>query len=125
MSKGSSKGRRASPYTIFGVPAGLLSLGGAALLWGWLSWPLGLTWLVSINFSALLFFGLDKLQAREKRLRVPERILHGLVLLGGSGGGLAGMTLFRHKIRKGSFQLVFWGIVVLQILGLCAWHATS
>jgi uncharacterized membrane protein YsdA (DUF1294 family) len=31
------------------------------------------------------------------------------------------MFLFRHKIRKGSFQRVFWAIAVLEIAGVIAW----
>jgi uncharacterized membrane protein YsdA (DUF1294 family) len=51
---------------------------------------------------------------------VPERVLLGLALLGGSPGAWAGMTLFRHKTVKGRFRLAFAVIVALQ-LGLAAW----
>jgi uncharacterized membrane protein YsdA (DUF1294 family) len=58
---------------------------------------------------------------------VPERVLHGLALLGGSPGAWAGMRLFRHKTVKGSFRAVFWFILAAQValglaLGYRAWR---
>jgi len=48
--------------------------------------------------------------------RVPEVVLHLLTALGGSIGSFAGMQIFRHKTQKKSFQLVFWAIVIIQIV---------
>jgi uncharacterized membrane protein YsdA (DUF1294 family) len=70
---------------------------------------------------AFLFFGFDKLRAVDGGFRVPEPVLHGLALLGGGAGGLAGMLLFRHKIHKGGFQAVFWAILGLQVVGFVVW----
>ena len=46
--------------------------------------------------------------------RTPEVRLHLFELLGGWPGALVAQQVFRHKTRKLSFQLVFWGIVLLH-----------
>ncbi len=51
---------------------------------------------------------------------MPEAVLHGMALAGGSLGAYTAMRLFRHKTIKGRFRLVFWSIVVLQ-LAIIAW----
>jgi uncharacterized membrane protein YsdA (DUF1294 family) len=85
--------------------------------WHWLPWAGA--WLAAINLVVLGYYGYDKWQAARGGRRVPEVVLHGLALVGGSVGAFAGMQLFRHKTVKGSFRLVFWTIVVVQ-LGLAA-----
>jgi uncharacterized membrane protein YsdA (DUF1294 family) len=71
-------------------------------------------WLVSINVVAFGYYGYDKGQARRSSRRVPEVVLHGLSVAGGSLGAYAGMQLFRHKTIKGSFRIFFWFVIVLQ-----------
>jgi uncharacterized membrane protein YsdA (DUF1294 family) len=66
--------------------------------------------LSSITF---LFYGYDKMQARNELWRVRESTLHTLALVGGWPGALAGMHYFQHKTRKTGFQVVFWGIVAM------------
>jgi len=65
-----------------------------------------------------LLYGYDKLSAIQKWLRVPEYNLQALALLGGSPSALVAQKFFRHKTIKGSFQLLYWGIVILQIIAL-------
>lgn len=73
-------------------------------------------WLLSINLVALFMYGYDKSVAGSKAMRVPEKVLWLLALVGGTVGALAGMWLFHHKTSKGKFQLVFWAIVVVQVI---------
>ncbi|WP_446731087.1 DUF1294 domain-containing protein [Pseudomonas sp. CFBP 13727] len=66
---------------------------------------------------SLLAVGLywhDKRRATVQGQRIPERLLHGVELLGGWPGALLAQQLFRHKTRKVSYQLVFWLIVALH-----------
>lgn len=75
-----------------------------------------LTGAVYLAMSAVAFFlyWRDKRQARSNGWRTPEKILHGVELLGGWPGALIAQQVFRHKTRKLSFQLVFWLIVLLH-----------
>lgn len=66
------------------------------------------------NLLALLVMGYDKYQAVKRRWRVPEATLFLLALTGGSPGILAGMFLFRHKIRHKAFKLGIPLIIVVQ-----------
>jgi len=118
------KHKHTSPVVFYGTIALLLLIGGALVLYLWLSWSLLVSWLVLVNPVTLLFYGFDKMRAKGKGTRIPEKVLQALALLGGSAGGLVAMILFRHKIRKGSFQRVFWAIVALQIAGICVWLVT-
>ena len=108
-------------FIIYVVSALLLSLGGAICLYLWAPWTPLVSWLVSVNLVTFLLYGFDKMRAMVGWFRIPEKVLYALVLLGGGAGGLVAMILFRHKIRKASFQLVFWIIVALQITGVCIW----
>jgi uncharacterized membrane protein YsdA (DUF1294 family) len=65
-------------------------------------------------------YGVDKRQAAIDGRRVPERTLHLLAFLGGWPGALLGQRQFRHKTKKMSFLIVFWLIVVLHVVIVCA-----
>jgi uncharacterized membrane protein YsdA (DUF1294 family) len=117
-------GRRTRPEVSHGVAALVIVLGLSVLLF--LVFRLPYTWyyflaawLLAINLTTFAYYGYDKARAGTRLSRVPEAVLHGLVLLGGTLGGWGGMVLFRHKTIKASFRLVFWLIVVLQV-GLIA-----
>jgi len=84
------------------------------LLWAW------------IGAASVVAFALalaDKARARRGGRRVPERVLLGAALAGGSPGLLLGMLLARHKTRKPSFLLGFAAVVALQ--GALAWLVLS
>lgn len=74
--------------------------------------------LLLINILAFILYAYDKLQALKvsrNTSRVPEMRLLLLTLLGGSIGALFAMLLFRHKIKKASFMIKYFLIVILQI----------
>lgn len=119
------KKKHTSPFRFYGIIALLLSLWGAVLLYVGLPLSLLVSWLISVNVVTFLVYGFDKMRAQGGGRRVPENVMHVLVLLGGCVGGLGGMVLFRHKTRKGSFQMVFWTIVVLEVAAVCAWLVMS
>ena len=77
-------------------------------------------WLLSVNVVAFVYYGYDKSCARSASRRVPEAVLHGLSMAGGSLGAYAGMRLFRHKTIKGSFRIFFWFVVAMQVLLIIA-----
>ena len=86
--------------------------------WGFL-W----LWLLIINATAFLAYGLDKLLAKlkarhEKVPRLPERNLLLLAIVGGGIGAWLGMELFRHKTQHRSFRIcvplftLIWIVVI-------------
>jgi uncharacterized membrane protein YsdA (DUF1294 family) len=57
-------------------------------------------------------YAVDKRRAEEHEWRVPEARLHLLELLGGWPGAFLAQRRLRHKCSKGSYQVVFWLIVL-------------
>ena len=58
----------------------------------------------------------DKRRAEAGGWRISEAVLHLAELLGGWPGGFLAQRRFRHKNAKGSYQFVFWSIVLLHQL---------
>ena len=56
----------------------------------------------------------DKRRAVRERYRIPERILLGIALIGGSVGCIAGMKLFHHKTKKPAFSMGLPVIFAIQ-----------
>lgn len=77
-------------------------------------------WLIAINLVTFAVYGADKRRARRGAWRVPEKTLFLLPLLGGSGGALLGMRVFRHKTKHWYFV---WGVpaILLAQLALAVW----
>jgi uncharacterized membrane protein YsdA (DUF1294 family) len=73
----------------------------------------------SINLSAFVLFGHDKRISSGREYRMSERFQLALAVVGASPAILAGMVIFRHKIRKGRFRLLLPAILLLQ--GLLIW----
>jgi uncharacterized membrane protein YsdA (DUF1294 family) len=73
--------------------------------------------------SAVTFacYGFDKRRAVRQGRRLRERTLHGLELLGGWPGALAGQAVFKHKRRKGAYMAVFAAIVAVHVVGWVAY----
>ena len=53
--------------------------------------------LLALNIVTFLIYGLDKFKAQHARWRVPESVLLGLAVIGGSIGAWLGMMVWRHK----------------------------
>jgi uncharacterized membrane protein YsdA (DUF1294 family) len=114
-----------SPAAIFAAVALLivaaamgLAVYGAAAPW--------VGYVAGISAATIALYGYDKRAAEKNRLRVPEKVLHGLALLGGSPAALLSQRMFRHKTSKMSFRIWFWLIVALQAAAIAAafwWRA--
>ena len=114
---------RLSPYRRFALLA--LLVGGAVavalrLLFG-LGWLL--VYLAGVNAATFLLYAYDKGAAGKAGgwTRVPERVLHGAALLGGSPAALLAQSALRHKTLKRPFRTWFVAICVAQIFALAAW----
>ncbi len=81
-------------------------------------------YLICINLFAFLCFGVDKYKAIRKKWRISEAFLLSLTVIGGAFGSLAGMILFRHKIRKPMF-LVVVPLSVALYTAVIAYTATA
>ena len=80
-----------------------------------------LAYLLIINATTFLVYGYDKYAARQKKSRVRESKLHLLAMIGGSSGALIAQQIFHHKTTKRSFQLIYWGTVVVQV-AVVVWY---
>lgn len=60
-------------------------------------------YLAVMNVIGVAVMWSDKKRARLHRWRIPEKVLFGVSLLGGSAGTWAGMYLFRHKTKHWYF----------------------
>lgn len=74
-----------------------------------------LYYLGGISLLTFIFFGVDKLKAKKEKERIKITTLLLLSAAGGSPGGLLGMLVFRHKIRKSYFSAGIPMILVTQI----------
>ena len=61
-------------------------------------------YLLIINLSSYLLYGIDKSKAVRGRRRIPEKTLIGSSLLGGAFLGYLSMFVFRHKTRHWYFH---------------------
>ncbi len=107
--------KQRSPYVIFGLVSLVITSGLFAFFYFYQHLNPLLSYLIAINISTFVLYGYDKLISAGEALRVPEWNLHSLAILGGSPAGLSAQKFFHHKTIKGSFQLVYWIIVALQV----------
>lgn len=68
------------------------------------------------SLLCILAYAYDKRAAQKGVQRIPEKTLHLLEFFGGWPGAWFAQQEFRHKTRKSSYQMIFWGIVVLHQL---------
>jgi uncharacterized membrane protein YsdA (DUF1294 family) len=94
------------------VLAGLLVLPGLAMQHR--RWDVRWVAAYGLGVSLITYwaYAVDKRRAREQAWRVSEGKLHLLALAGGWPGGFLAQRRLRHKCSKGSFQFVFWLIVL-------------
>ena len=73
-------------------------------------------YLILINALSLLLMLIDKIKAKKKLWRIPEKVLLGVCAIGGSIGGLLGMKLFHHKTLHPQFSIGIPVMLALQIV---------
>lgn len=75
-----------------------------------------LLYLLIINAAAFLLMLIDKQKAKKRKWRIPEALLIGSAIIGGSLGAWCAMQLFRHKTRHKKFILGIPFILGIQVL---------
>ena len=85
-------------------------------------------WYLFMSLITFAVFGHDKRLARKQRMRVPEKRLHLLELLGGFPGAFLAITLFHHKSSKPSFLIISVfcsavnvGVVIILLYTISRW----
>ena len=73
-----------------------------------------LLYLLIINALAFLLMLIDKLCAKKRKRRIPEIVLIGSAVIGGSLGAWCGMQFMRHKTRHKKFILGIPAIIGIQ-----------
>ncbi|MBR6518663.1 MAG: DUF1294 domain-containing protein [Oscillospiraceae bacterium] len=68
---------------------------------------------IIVNIITFIMFGVDKHRAKKGRMRIPERTLLSWCVAGPFGGYI-GMYQFRHKYKKFKFQLIIFGLCLVQ-----------
>jgi len=110
-------GKSISPHAIFGI-LGILGTGLLTCISYYQGLNIVWSYFLSINILTFFFYGYDKKFSWTSYFRIPESILHGLAICGAAPGGLVGQMFFRHKTLKQSFQIVYWVIVIVQMIAL-------
>ena len=72
-------------------------------------------YLMIINTAAFCLYGIDKSAAIKQKQRIPNKVLLGSAVIGGSVGALAGMYTFRHKTKKWYYTVTVPVILLIQI----------
>ena len=62
--------------------------------------------LLFVNIISFGLYGSDKVRARRRAERIPERLLLGIALMGGALGATVAMYMFRHKTRPARFVVL-------------------
>ena len=114
----SLQGAAMSPQMFFSIGAAGIAFFVSAMLIGYFSIDWWHAWLLGVNLAAFAMFGFDKGVAGSESTRVPESVLLTLAATGGVIGVLGGMRFFRHKTRKGSFQISLAIVLGAQLLAL-------
>lgn len=105
-----------SPYWLFSLIAVAIVLVITIPLVLLLNWSWLWCYLIAINVATFVLYGFDKSSARREGRRVPEIVLHGCELLGGTPAAFIAQRVFHHKTQKTSFQVRFWIIVAIQVV---------
>ena len=74
-----------------------------------------LGYLLAINITYFLLYGIDKYKAKKGRWRISEATLLLIAVIGGSIGEWAGMRLWHHKTMHKKFKYGILLIIIMQI----------
>ena len=74
-----------------------------------------LGYLLAVNITSFLLYGIDKYKAKKGRWRISEATLLTMAAIGGSIGAWAGMRLWHHKTMHKKFKYGIPLIIIMQI----------
>lgn len=101
--------------TLFAIPGFVLLYLVVAVLW---RPPAALAGIyLAASVATFLAYAVDKSAAQRGRWRTSEGALHVFAMVGGWPGALIAQQFLRHKSAKAAFRSVFWGTVVINVMG--------
>lgn len=74
-----------------------------------------LYYLLAVNITSFILYGIDKYKAKNGRWRISEATLLLMAVIGGSIGAWAGMRLWHHKTMHKKFKYGIPIIIILQV----------
>ena len=74
-----------------------------------------LGYLLAVNITSFLLYGIDKYKAKKGRWRISEATLLLMAVIGGSIGAWVGMRLWHHKTMHKKFKYGIPIIIILQV----------
>ena len=74
-----------------------------------------LYYLLAVNSTTFLLYGIDKYKAKKNQWRISEATLLTMASIGGSIGAWAGMRLWHHKTMHKKFKYGIPVIIILQV----------
>lgn len=83
--------------------------------------PLPLILYPVMSLLTFVLYADDKSRAKRGNWRTSENTLHLCELAGGWLGGFVAQRRLRHKSSKGSYQVEFWGIVMIHYIFWLIW----
>ena len=84
-----------------------------------------LCYLLAVNITTFLLYGIDKYKAKKNRWRIPEATLLTVAAIGGSIGAWAGMRVWHHKTMHKKLKYGIPIIIIMQIAVLVYLHTTN
>jgi uncharacterized membrane protein YsdA (DUF1294 family) len=106
--------RHTNPYIFFGSFVAGIAVLATMLAYLYFDTSVVGSYGIGVGVAGFFLMGLDKSLAGSSSLRVPEKVLFAVALLGGGGGVFFGMHMFRHKTKKVAFQCVLMLIFMAQ-----------
>ena len=74
-----------------------------------------LGYLLAVNITSFLLYGIDKYKAKKGRWRISEATLLLMAVIGGSIGAWVGMRIWHHKTMHKNFKYGIPIIIILQV----------
>ena len=74
-----------------------------------------LGYLLAVNITSFLLYGIDKYKAKKGRWRISEATLLLMAVIGGSIGAWVGMRIWHHKTMHKMFKYGIPLILIMQI----------
>ena len=81
-----------------------------------------LGYLLAVNITSFLLYGIDKYKAKKGRWRISEATLLLMAVIGGSIGAWGGMRIWHHKTMHKKFKYGIPVIIIMQIALLAYLH---